>query len=99
MQLMPKHAIVREPSNSYAYCISRHPMRHTIDLSLARRQHEKYCRILSELGLEIIHLPRDDLHPDSCFVEDNAVIYGGKALICRTAKKSRRGEEEAVLEF
>ncbi len=74
-------------------------MRHTIDLSLARRQHEKYCRILSELGLEIIHLPRDDLHPDSCFVEDNAVIYGGKALICRTAKKSRRGEEEAVLEF
>ncbi len=73
-------------------------MRHTIDLSLARRQHEKYCRILSELGLEIIHLPRDDLHPDSCFVEDNAVTYRGKALICRMAKKSRRGEEKAVLE-
>jgi len=70
-----------------------------VDLNLARKQHEEYCRALKDLGLEVITLPRDDLHPDSCFVEDNAVIHKGRALICRMAKDSRRGEEEAVMGF
>lgn len=94
-----RRALVREPGNSYGRCISSHPLRHMIDLKLAREQHRKYCRALSELGLEVIHLPRDDLLPDSCFVEDNAVIHGDRALICRMARESRRGEEEAVEEF
>ncbi|RLG40702.1 MAG: amidinotransferase [Thermoproteota archaeon] len=95
---MPKRAIVREPSKSYASCISSHPLRHTIDLPLARKQHEEYCKTLLELGLELIRLPRDDKHPDSCFVEDNAVVHGRRALICRMARESRKGEEEAVME-
>ena len=96
--MKPRRALVREPGDRYTLCISSHPLRHTIDVSLARRQHAEYCRILSELGLEVIHLPRDDDHPDSCFVEDNAVIHGRRALICRMAKESRRGEEVAVEE-
>jgi dimethylargininase len=63
-------------------------------------QHAKYCETLSELGLEVIHTVRDDKHPDSCFVEDNAVVHGGRALICRMARESRKGEQlgvEAVL--
>jgi len=71
-------------------------MRHTIDIKRARSQHKAYCDILSELGLEVIHLPRDDSFADSCFIEDTAVIVGQKALICRLAKTSRQGEEEAV---
>lgn len=92
----PKRAIVREPGDTYTRCLSSHPLRHTIDVAKARRQHKEYCRTLSELGLEVIKLPRDDEHPDSCFVEDNAVVFGSKALICRLAKDSRRGEESAV---
>ena len=62
----------------------------------AREQHAKYCETLSELGLEVIHVPRDDEYPDSCFVEDNAVVENNKALICRMAKESRRGEQPGV---
>ena len=91
-----RRAIVREPGASYSKCISSHPQRHTIDLGLARTQHSEYCRVLSEFGLDIIRLPRDDAHPDSCFVEDNAVVHRGKALICRMAKEARRGEEALV---
>jgi dimethylargininase len=94
--MMPKLAIVREPGNSYSKCISCHPLRHTIDIGKARRQHAEYCRVLADLGLELIRVPRDDENADSCFVEDNAVIHHGKALICRTAKDSRRGETGAV---
>jgi dimethylargininase len=91
-----KYALVREPGNNYTRCLSKHPMHHTVSLKKAREQHVKYRRILSELGLEIIMVPRDDLHPDSCFVEDNAIVHNGKALVCRMAKESRRGEQLGV---
>ena len=96
--MKPKRALVRELGDSYAGCISSHPLHHTLDLSLAREQHSRYCETLSELGLEVIRVPRDDDLPDACFVEDNAVVYGGRALICRMAKESRRGEPSAVAE-
>jgi len=92
----PRHALVRTPGDSYRNCLSTHPLHSTVSLELAREQHARYCETLSELGLEVIHVPRDDLHPDACFVEDNAVVQGGRALICRMAKESRRGEQPGV---
>lgn len=94
--MMPKLALVREPGNSYSRCISCHPLKATIDIARAREQHAEYCKTLADLGLEVIRVPRDDENADSCFVEDNAVIHRGKALICRMAKDSRRGETGAV---
>ncbi len=88
--------MVREPGDSYARCISCHPLKGTIDLAKARAQHAEYRKTLRDLGLEVISVPRDDLNADSCFVEDNAVVHGRKALACRMARKSRRGEVEAV---
>ncbi len=41
-------------------------------------------------------LDRDDVHPDSCFVEDTVVVHGNKAMICRLEPESRRGEEIEV---
>jgi dimethylargininase len=63
---------------------------------LARNQHKKYCDTLKELGLEVIWAPRDNQLPDSCFVEDNAIVHGKKALICRMAKESRRDETQSI---
>lgn len=94
--LSPARALVREPGKLFPRCISSHPMRHTINVERARSQHRAYCDTLSDLGLEVIHLPREDRFADSCFIEDTAVIVGQKALICRLAKPSRQGEEEAV---
>ncbi|OGS52215.1 MAG: hypothetical protein A3K75_00740 [Euryarchaeota archaeon RBG_13_61_15] len=94
--MTPKRAIVRKPGKSFTRCVSCHPMRNTVDLAKACEQHAVYRRTLSELGLEVIELPADDVHPDSCFVEDNAVAHGGNAIICRMAVSSRRGEEDDV---
>jgi dimethylargininase len=92
----PKKALVRDIGDRYKSCLSTHPLHSTLDLNLAREQHAAYCSALKEIGLEIIHVPRDDERPDSVFVEDNVVVHGGKALICRMAKTSRRGEETGV---
>ncbi|NPD87280.1 MAG: hypothetical protein HGN29_01065 [Asgard group archaeon] len=94
----PSKALVRKPSDTYKKCVSSHPLHHTVDVHKAREQHEKYCKTLSELGLEIIELPIKNDFPDSCFVEDNAVVHQNRALITRMGEESRRGEEVDVEE-
>ena len=95
---MIKHAIVRPPSKTYKKCISSHPLHHELDFNLALTQHEKYCTILSDLGLDVIRLPPEDDYPDSCFVEDTVIVHRNKATIARPAKESRRGEETSIEE-
>ena len=97
--MMSQRALVREPGAQFARCISSHPLHHTINVARARTQHAEYATTLTELGLEVIRLPRDDAYPDACFVEDTAVIHSGKALITRLAKQSRQGEEDSVEEL
>jgi len=91
-----KIALVREPGGSFSQCITSHPLKHTINVVNVKKQHLVYCNTLEELGLEVIYLPIDDTHPDSCFVEDNAIIHNKKALITRMGIETRRGEEVAV---
>jgi len=67
-------------------------------MARAQDQHKAYCVALEELGLDLILLAPDDTKPDSCFVEDTAIIHGTKAFITRMAISSRRGEEASVRE-
>jgi dimethylargininase len=95
---MIRHALVRPPGKSFKGCISSHPAHHSVDHSLALDQHAEYCNTLTELGLELIPLAPDHEHPDSCFVEDTAILRGNKAFITRMARDSRRGEECDIVE-
>ncbi len=89
-------AIIREIPDSYPKCISSHPEKKKLSLVKAREQHKLYGNTLSELGLDVIRLPKENRFPDSCFVEDTVVIYKSKAVISRMGVISRRGEEEAI---
>ena len=92
-------AITREPGPTLDGCISDHPLKKYLNIGLARKQHQDYCKALEELGIELIRLPRDDSYPDGCFVEDTAVVYKRRAFITRLALPRRRGEEEAVMQI
>lgn len=91
-----RRALVREPGDNFTRCISSHPMRHTIDINRARAQHAKYVDTIKGLGIDVVRLHRDDGLADSCFVEDTMVVHGGRALVCRPAEDSRRGETHSV---
>lgn len=95
---MVKRAIVREPSLSYTQCVSSHPLHYTVSLEKAKQQHNNYCDALSSLGLELIKLPPKKKYPDSCFVEDTAVVFGNKVFITRMGVQSRRGEDKDIEE-
>ena len=91
-----KAALVRPPGESFRLAISLHPERELIDPVRARHQHDAYCRVLAGMGVELIELPADERHPDSCFTQDPALVLDGRALIVRLGAESRAGEAEAL---
>jgi dimethylargininase len=59
-------------------------------------QHMDYVWTLFSLDLEVELLDADPRFPDSCFVEDTAVITERCAVICRPGHASRQGEQEEI---
>ncbi len=85
-----KYAIVRPVPESYDQCVRTGSEK--IDVALAKKQHKAYREVLQSLGLKLIWVKGDNSLPDSCFVEDTAVILGEKAVICNLKVKSRAKE-------
>src|SRR4051812_32363251 len=67
------------------------------DLTIARRQHEQYATALKNCGLEVTILEASEDFPDSCFVEDVAVITPEIAIVTRAGHQSRREETTPVI--
>src|ERR1051326_7039050 len=67
-------AIVRPPSGNFAAGLTTAELG-TPDYHLALEQHAAYCAALEQCGLQLIKLAADERYPDSCFVEDAAIIF------------------------
>ena len=70
----------------------------TPDYDKAIAQHDKYVETLRGLGLEVLVLPGDERYPDSCFVEDPAVVMERCAVITNPARDSRNGEKYEIID-
>lgn len=93
---MIKHALVRPPGVSFARAISTSGA--AINVALAQAQHAEYCQALAAAGVQVEVLPPDERYPDSCFMQDPALVIEGVAIIARPAAASRQGEEAAAAE-
>jgi dimethylargininase len=89
-----RHALVRPPGASFTRAISSQNL--PIDVELAQMQHAEYCAALAAAGVLVEALPADEHFPDSCFMQDPAVVIAGRGIICRMGAAGRQGEEEAV---
>jgi len=85
-----KYAVVRPVPDSYDLCVRTSSEK--IDVPLAKKQHAEYCDALQKLGLKLVWIKGDNTLPDSCFVEDTAVIFEDKAVICNMKVESRANE-------
>ena len=89
------HALVRPPGDSFAAAISS--THAAIDVVLARAQHAEYCQALATAGLIVETLPADERFPDSCFMQDPAVVIGGRSdRIDRRGRARRAGKERRM---
>lgn len=84
------HALVRPPGKSFEHTISSTNAR--IDVALALKQHALYCDVLRAAGLTVEMLPASEEFPDSCFMQDPALIVKDIAVKCRMGAPTRAGE-------
>ena len=77
-------------------CELTHRNREPIDYNLAVKQHEAYCQLLGDCGLEVIELSVNREYPDSTFIEDTAVVVDEIAVMANIGVASRRGEVNGI---
>lgn len=94
---MPE-AIVRPPGDSFVRALTAQIPQAAIDVTLAREQHRAYCTALRTAGFKLVELAPDETHPDACFVQDTAVVFGDLAVIGRFGVESRHGEQDAIVQ-
>ncbi len=85
-------ALTHKVSPRIAECEVTFVDRAPINLQLAGRQHDDYCAALKKLGVIVKELSENESYPDSCFVEDTAIVVDELAIICSMGVSSRRGE-------
>jgi dimethylargininase len=91
-------ALTREISPGMQQCELTYLTRVSIDLELARAQHQAYQQVLADLGCRVVTLPAEPALPDSVFVEDTAIVLDEMAVITRPGAESRRPETASVAE-
>lgn len=94
---MFENVIVRRPARSMVEGITSAPELGRPDYALALKQHEAYCEALRRCGVAVTVLEPLEAYPDSCFVEDTAVITRKGAIIANPGAPSRRGEAAEML--
>ena len=94
-----KNVIVRKPCKAMLEGITTGMFNDAApDYETALKQHENYVETMEKLGLTVTVLPADERYPDSCFVEDPAVVMEHCAIITNPATDSRNGEKEEIIE-
>lgn len=98
-------ALVRPPSRNFSKGLTTAGLGKP-DYERALQQHEAYCVALQECGVTLTKLEADTLYPDSCFVEDPAIVLDARPrdgviksrrlLLTRPGAESRQGEIEGL---
>ena len=89
------HAIVKPPPKTIIAGITSANMG-VPDFDKALAQHQSYVEALQTCGLTVVSLEPSSEFPDSCFIEDTALLTKRCAIVARLGAHSRQGEEVAV---
>lgn len=92
------HTIVRIPCSKVCDGITSAPELGKPDYENALKQHAAYIEALKACGVVVKVLPADENFPDSCFVEDVAVVTKKCAVITNPGAPSRNHEIDSIRE-
>lgn len=87
------HVIIRRPGKSLCNGITSAPELGQPIYERAIEEHYDYEHALEQCGVDVTVLPALEQYPDSCFVEDPAVITRCGAIITNPGADSRNGEK------
>lgn len=89
-------AITRGVSKNIARCELTYRSREEIDYPKAANQLEQYCELLRRWNVHLMTIPGSDSYPDSCFVQDTAIVLDEVCIIASMGATARRGEVSEV---
>ncbi|MBQ4132352.1 MAG: amidinotransferase [Desulfovibrionaceae bacterium] len=95
---MFRNALTRLPGRSVIDGLSASPCAGRPDYHKALMQHKAYVEALQNCGLETTCLQALEDFPDSCFIEDVAVLTPKCAIIANPGAPTRRREPEYALD-
>ena len=90
------NVIVRRPGKSLCDGITSAPELGQPIYERAIEEHDDYIEALKKCGVEVTVLPALEQYPDSCFVEDPAVITRMGAIITNPGASTRNGEKDEI---
>ncbi|ADE20032.1 dimethylarginine dimethylaminohydrolase family protein [Mycoplasma crocodyli] len=94
-----KQFIFKKPSRSLIDGITMNPQYGKPVYETAVQQHGEYVKAIQNLGIKTHVLEPNEQYPDSCFVEDPAVIVSKKlAILTNPGTSSRNGEVFQIYE-
>jgi len=67
-----------------------------VDYERAVEQHAVYCKTLEQCGAKVVRLTTNAAFPDSCFIEDTAIVTDDLAIVTSMGALSRRDEASGV---
>ena len=91
------NVIVKKPGKSLVNGIASENLGKT-DYEKALKQHEAYIEALKKCGVEVTILEADERYPDSCFVEDAAIVTKKCAIITNPGALTRKGSKFVIKE-
>ena len=92
------HVIVRRPCKAMVEGITSGMYPGKPDYELALKQHDDYIEALKQCDVDVTILPADERYPDSCFVEDPALLTRECAIITNPGAESRNGEKLEIID-
>ncbi len=94
---MFQYAIVKRPCRAVIDGLTGTPGLDKPDYQKALAQHDAYVEALKQTGVVVTVLEPDENFPDSCFVEDCAVLTKECAVITRPGAATRQREIEEMV--
>jgi N-dimethylarginine dimethylaminohydrolase len=90
-----RDVLVKRPGAAFgrAFDDPAHGFLHPVDLDRARRQHDAFCALLSDLGVRVHQLDQETDSPDLVYTFDPALVSERGVIALRSGKPSRVGEE------
>ncbi|WP_353826805.1 dimethylargininase [Agromyces sp. SYSU T0242] len=89
-------ALVRIPASNLDEAELTHLERRAVDQAKADEQWDDYCAALVAEGWETLEVDAAPELPDSVFIEDTVVFFGGTAVLTNPGAESRATEVDAV---
>lgn len=93
-----REALVKRPGPAFgrAFDDPAHGFLRPVDLPRAQREHDALRGLLESLGVEVYELGEETASPDLVYTFDPALVGDRGAILLRSGKATRRGEEQAL---